>query len=144
MALECPERVRGLILGGTGGGALAMAGLYFKSALNSRTSLIPWGEALIQGASSEPVAQYWKNYVAALQQDNLEYGDLESVNVTSLIIVGDGDCATDFAAFYVTQMLEERMPNAKRIIIYGTNHMTCSTDHRFLETVISFLGNLPN
>lgn len=141
MALTCPERVRSLVLGGLGGGALAMSGLYFKSALNSRQKLVPWGETLLQLAKSqdEKAMRYWETYIEALQQDALEYGNLEAISVPTLIIVGENDSHTDFAAFYVTQMLEERIPNSRRIVIEGTNHMTCAQDPRFWEAVTSFL-----
>jgi len=141
MALTHPERVRGLVLGGTGVGALSMAGLFFKSALLTRQRLVPWGENLTRNAKSvgEKQVKYWETYVEALQQDALEYGNLEAVTVPTIILVGDGDSTTDSAAFYVTQMLEKRLPNAWRIVIEGTNHMTCAADPRFKEAVLAFL-----
>lgn len=140
--LTNPGRVKSLTLGGLGGIALAMAGIYHRSGANTRRSL-QTGQALVEALlreRSDALGRYAAAYFEALQQDALEAGALESLALPVLLCVGGGDTRQgDFAAFEVTQTLRERIPDARRVVFAGRDHATLVPDQEFQETVIDFL-----
>jgi pimeloyl-ACP methyl ester carboxylesterase len=133
MALERPERVRSIVLGGLGGNAMAFAGLYFRNALFSRQHLALAGPSLSRrfALRNDYLARYTDAQFEALARDPLRLGALEVLRLPVLIVVGEHDTAQgDYAAFTVTASLAERIPGAKRIVIAGTDHATCAGDER--------------
>lgn len=145
--LANPGRVKSLTLGGLGGIALAMAGIYHRSAANTRRSLQD-GRALVEVAlrgRSDSLGRYAAGYFEALQQDALEPGALESLSVPVLLCVGEGDTRQgDFAAFAVTQTLCERIRGARRVVFPGRDHATLVPDESFQQTTIDFLSQHDN
>jgi len=142
IALAAPQRVRSLVLGGLGGIALAMAGLYHEDARRTRERLVR-AASMLGGlfAERDPYApRYAAAYFEAIARDPLAAGALEQLAVPALLVVGDGDTAQgDFAALTVTQMLERRIPGARRLVLTGVNHGSCVRDTRFKAAVRQFL-----
>ena len=143
LALAAPGRLRSITLGGLGGIALAMAGLFMESAAHSRERLVRSaaliGDRAAQRGASAP--HYTAACFEALARDPLAAGALEQIALPALIVVGDGDTAQgDFAALAVTAMLERRIRRARRLVLNGVNHLTCVSDPRFKQAVLDFLA----
>jgi pimeloyl-ACP methyl ester carboxylesterase len=146
LGLEAPERVLSLTLGGLGGIAMACAGLFVRSALESRVKLAA-GAAAVGGLlqqRGERQATYAPLQFEALQQDALEAGTLDALQRPVLVVTGEHDTAQgDFAALAVSEILGAQIPGARRVIIEGANHLSAPAAPAFKQAVLEFLGGLP-
>jgi pimeloyl-ACP methyl ester carboxylesterase len=144
-AIQAPDRVSGLVLGGMGGIALAIAGHFALSALHTRQRLIAGQELLerVIGAAGPDGAAYAAAYFEALARDQLRPPEFSAVRVPCLLVVGAEDnLQGDFAALAVTQIVADTLPMAERQVLNEADHATCLGDPRFMQSAIAHLDAL--
>ena len=128
-ALQYPEKLRGLILIGTGArlkvsrdilSTLAAGQMPFKDAnhlYGSSTSVYKREEAMQEMNEHSP-AVYWADFEACDKFDRAL--NVEQIKVPSLIIVGDEDVMTPVK---YSQFLKSNLLNSQLKIIKGAGHM---------------------
>jgi pimeloyl-ACP methyl ester carboxylesterase len=137
------SRVRRLILGGVGAGAVEQGGVDRR--VLAPTDLIAALETDDPSVIEEPLAQSFRNLVDATGADRFALAAqaravhvtpirFDRIHVPTLVIAGDGD---PLAAFPET--LVRAIPRARLEQVRG-DHMTALFEPRFRESVVSFLA----
>ena len=153
LAVEDPNRVRSIVIGGSGWSGEADANNYKKlaSSLEEEASFGPMARAMTQAGQPEPTAEDIEAMDQMLQgQDvpaligvargmaeivNLSTDEVSAIAVPVLGITGEHDAERGNV-----EKLKGAIPDYTLIVLPGRDHMSAMSDPQFNDTMLEFLS----